>query len=43
MLLYAKTNDGVELDNTYTICGNKISDKTLNLNCDFIEIKNQSS
>ena len=41
MLLYAKTNDGVELDNTYTICGNKISAKTLNLNCDFIEIKNQ--
>ena len=41
MLLYAKTNDGAKLDNTYTICGNTISAKTLDLNCDFKEIKNQ--
>lgn len=41
MLLYAKTNDGAKLDNTYTICGNTIRAKTLDLNCDFKEIKNQ--
>ena len=37
----AKTNDDAKLDNIYTICGNTISAKTLDLNCDFKEIKNQ--
>ena len=41
MLLYAKTNDDAKLDNIYTICGNTISAKTPDLNCDFKEIKNQ--
>lgn len=35
MLLYAGTDDEVQPDNDYQICGNTISVKTLDLNCDF--------
>ncbi|MBQ3005396.1 MAG: 5-methylcytosine-specific restriction endonuclease system specificity protein McrC, partial [Clostridia bacterium] len=41
MLLYAHTNEEKQPDNEYIIGGNKISLKTLNLNCDFEIIKNQ--
>ncbi len=40
MLLYAKTDDG-DLDMTYHLSGNKISVKTLDLDCDFSGIKEQ--
>lgn len=39
LLLYAKTNEEIYPNNTYTICGNKISARTLDLNQDFNEIK----
>ena len=35
MLLYALTNEIVQPDNTYMMSGNRISVKTLDLNCDF--------
>lgn len=35
MLLYAQTDEAVQPDNTYMMSGNRISVKTLNLNCDF--------
>lgn len=35
MLLYAKTDEAVQPDNTYMMSGNRISVKTLDLNCDF--------
>lgn len=35
MLLYAKTDEEIQPDNTYMMSGNKISVKTLDLNCDF--------
>lgn len=41
MLLYARTNEALQPDNDYVISGNKISVKTLDLNCDFEVIKNQ--
>ena len=41
MLLYAKTDESIELDNDYTMNGNKISVKTLDLNCSFEIIKEQ--
>lgn len=41
MLLYARTNEAILPDNDYIIGGNKISVKTLNLNCDFEIIKEQ--
>ncbi len=41
MLLYARTNEATQPDNDYVIGGNKISVKTLNLNCDFEIIKEQ--
>lgn len=41
MLLYARTNETIQPDNNYVIGGNKISVKTLDLNCDFEEIKGQ--
>ena len=41
MLLYAHTNEAIQPDNDYVICGNKISVKTLNLNCEFEFIRNQ--
>ena len=41
MLLYARTDEAVQPDNTYMMSGNRISVKTLNLNCDFSEIAGQ--
>lgn len=41
MLLYAKTNEQIELDNIYHMSGNEISVKNLDLNCDFEDIKKQ--
>ena len=41
MLLYARTDEEIQPDNDYVIGGNKISVKTLDLNCDFELIKKQ--
>ena len=38
MLLYAKTDEEILPNNEYRMSGNKISVKTLDLNCDFSEI-----
>jgi len=41
MLLYARTNEVLQPDSTYQMSGNKISVKTLDLNCEFAEIAAQ--
>ena len=41
MLLYAKTDEDIVPNNEYHMSGNKISVKTLDLNCDFGEIAAQ--
>ena len=41
MLLYAKTDDLVQPNGNYSMSGNKISAKALDLNCDFAEISKQ--
>lgn len=41
MLLYAKTDEEIVPDEDVVISGNKISAKTLDLNCDFETIKSQ--
>lgn len=41
MLLYAKTDETIQPDNTYQMSGNKISVKTLDLNSEFAEIAAQ--
>ena len=41
MLLYARTDEAVQPDNTYMMSGNRISVKTLDLNCEFGEITEQ--
>lgn len=41
MLLYARTDEAIQPDNTYQMSGNRISVKTLDLNCDFSEIAAQ--
>lgn len=41
MLLYARTDESVQPSNTYQMSGNKISVKTLDLNCEFAEIAEQ--
>lgn len=41
MLLYAHTDEDVQPDNEYVMSGNRISVKTLDLNCDFSEIRKQ--
>lgn len=41
MLLYAKTDEVVLPNNSYKMSGNTISVKTLDLNCDFLKIKEQ--
>ncbi len=41
MLLYAKTDEVIQPDNEYIMSGNKVSVKTLDLNCDFDVIKKQ--
>lgn len=41
LLLYAKTEEDSLPDHVYRMSGNKISVKTLDLNCDFVDIKSQ--
>ncbi|QNO17916.1 5-methylcytosine-specific restriction endonuclease system specificity protein McrC [Caproicibacterium amylolyticum] len=41
MLLYARTDETIQPDNIYQMSGNKISVKTLDLNCEFPEIAAQ--
>lgn len=41
MLLYAATDESVQPNNTYQMSGNKISVRTLDLNCDFSQIRKQ--
>ena len=41
MLLYAQTDEAVQPDNTYMMSGNRISVKTLDLNCSFALIAAQ--
>lgn len=41
MLLYARTDENIQLDNTYMMSGNRISVKTLDLNNNFSEISSQ--
>ena len=41
MLLYAQTDESVQPNNVYRMGGNKISVRTLNLNCSFNEIASQ--
>jgi len=41
MLLYAKTDEEIQPDNSYMMSGNKISVKPLDLNCDFENIRSQ--
>ena len=41
MLLYAKTDEIVLPNNSYKMSGNIISVKTLDLDCDFLEIRKQ--
>ena len=41
LLLYAKTTDKIQPDRTYRMGGSDIGVKTLDLNCDFAEIKAQ--
>ena len=41
MLLYAKTDETIQPDNSYIMSGNRISVKTLDLNVPFEKIKEQ--
>ena len=41
MLLYARTDEAVQPDHTYLMSGNRISVRTLDLNCDFCRISAQ--
>ena len=41
MLLYARTDETIQPDSTYHMSGNKISVKTLDLNCEFSKIAAQ--
>lgn len=41
MLLYARTNEDVQPDSEYTMSGNQIFLKTLDLNQDFKNIANE--
>lgn len=41
MLLYARTDEDVYPENEYHMSGNRISVRTLNLDCDFSEIRKQ--
>lgn len=41
MLLYAKTDEELQPDNSYLMSGNKISVRTLDLNREFSEIAKQ--
>lgn len=41
MLLYARTDEEIQPNNTYSMSGNRIDVRTLDLNCDFSFIKQQ--
>ncbi len=41
MLLYARTDEAVQPNNSYHMSGNRISVRTLDLNCEFSEIAMQ--
>lgn len=41
MLLYARTDEAIQPNNSYLMSGNKISVRTLDLNCQFSEIASQ--
>ncbi|MGF7144834.1 5-methylcytosine-specific restriction enzyme subunit McrC [Anaerotaenia torta] len=41
LVLYAKTEDEIQPDGSYQMSGNKISVRTLDLNCEFAEIAKQ--
>lgn len=41
MLLYAKTDEQIQPDHVYHMSGNKISVRTLDLKCDFLQISKQ--
>ena len=41
MLLYAQNSDAVQPNNIYQMSGNKVSVKTLDLNCKFSDIEEQ--
>lgn len=41
MLLYARTDEEIQPNNTYYMSGNRIDVKTLNLDCDFSVVKEQ--
>lgn len=41
LLLYAKTDEEIQPDNVFHMSGNTIAVKTLDLNCDFSEIRKQ--
>jgi len=38
LILYAKTNEAIQPDNSYTMSGNRIQARTLDLNCEFSAI-----
>ena len=41
MILYAKTTEEIVPDNSYMMSGNQIDIRTLDLGCEFSEIKRQ--
>lgn len=41
LLLNAKTDEDITPDQTYSISGNKMSVKPLDLNCEFVEIQGE--
>ena len=41
MLLYAKTDEEIHPNGSYLMSGNRISVKTLNLNCEYERIADQ--
>ena len=41
LILYAKTDETVQPDSTYLMSGNRISVKTLDLDCDFSNVAAQ--
>lgn len=41
LILYAKTDEKVQPDQSYLLSGNRVDVGTLDLNCDFSEIKAQ--
>ena len=41
MILYAKTDESIQPNNTYLMSGNKISIRTIDLNAEFSDIKKE--